>query len=59
MERAYDFHELLHSANTLNQLATIKYGENYGLIFGRACHKQKKFEPNYIPSKHGRVLLTL
>jgi hypothetical protein len=33
MERAYDFHELLNSANILNQLSAIEYGEN-GLPFG-------------------------
>jgi hypothetical protein len=28
LEHAYDFHELLNTANTLNQLAGIEYGNN-------------------------------
>jgi hypothetical protein len=32
MERAYDFHELVNCANTLNHLAAIEYGDN-GLKF--------------------------
>lgn len=38
LERAYDFHELVSTANTLNQLSGIEYGEN-GLKFGR-MHKK-------------------
>ena len=39
MERAYDFHELVGCANTVNQLAAIEYGHN-GLQFDRAHNKQ-------------------
>ena len=38
MERAYDFHELLSSANTVNHLSQIEYGGN-GIKFGRAHNK--------------------
>jgi hypothetical protein len=38
LEQAYDFHELVSTANTLNQLSGIEYGEN-GLKFGR-MHKK-------------------
>jgi hypothetical protein len=40
MERAYDFHELVGCANTLNHLSAIEYGDN-GLQFGRVHNKQK------------------
>lgn len=38
MERAYDFHELVSCANTLNHLSQIEYGEN-GMKFGRTHNK--------------------
>ena len=38
LEQTYDFHELVSTANTLNQLAGIEYGE-YGLKLG---HMHKK-----------------
>ena len=38
MERAYDFHELVSYANTLNHLSQIEYGEN-GMKFGRMHNK--------------------
>jgi hypothetical protein len=40
MERAYDFHELVNCANTLNLLTAIEYGNN-GLQFARAHNKQR------------------
>jgi hypothetical protein len=39
MERAYDFHELVRCANTLNQLAKVEYGSD-GLKFARVHNKQ-------------------
>ena len=39
MERAFNFHKLIRSANTLNQLATVEHGTN-GLQFGRQHNKQ-------------------
>ena len=38
LERAYDFHKLVSTANTLNQLLGIEYGEN-GRKFG-CMHKK-------------------
>jgi hypothetical protein len=38
MEQAYDFHELLSCANTLNQLVALEYG-TIGLQFGRTHNK--------------------
>ena len=40
MERAYDFHELVSIANTLNRLSEIEYSEN-GLQFGRVHNKME------------------
>ena len=34
MERCYDFHDLVNTANTLNRLSVVEYGNN-GLQFGR------------------------
>ena len=39
-ERAYDFHELVNTANTLNHLSAIEYGEN-GLKFGKLHNKME------------------
>ena len=38
MEKAYDFHELVSCANTVNHLLQIEYGGN-GIKFGRAHNK--------------------
>ena len=38
MEKAYDFHELVWCANTLNQLAKVEYGLD-GLKFARVHNK--------------------
>ena len=40
MECAYDFHELVGIANTLNRLSGIEYSEN-GLQFGRVHNKME------------------
>lgn len=38
MERAYDFHKLLNTANIVNRLSAIKYGSN-GLSFKKVHNK--------------------
>jgi hypothetical protein len=38
LERAYDFHELVNTANTVNRLAAVEYGAN-GLKFNRVHNK--------------------
>ena len=40
MERAYDFHEIMSIANTLNRLSGIEYSEN-GLQFGKVHNKME------------------
>ena len=37
-ERAYDFHELLNTGNTLNHMSAIEYGQN-GLAFKNQYNK--------------------
>jgi len=37
-ERAYDFHKLLYTANTLNHMSAIEYGQN-GLAFKKQHNK--------------------
>jgi len=37
-ERAYDFHKLVNTVNTLNQLFAIEYGEN-GIKFNKVHNK--------------------
>ncbi len=39
-ERAYDFHELVNSANTLNHISAIEYGKN-GLSFKKQHNKME------------------
>ena len=38
MERSYDFHDLVNTANTLNHLSNVEYGDN-GLKFGGVHNK--------------------
>jgi hypothetical protein len=38
LEHAYNFHELIRCANTLNHLVKVEYGSN-GLQFGRQHNK--------------------
>lgn len=40
MERSYDFHDLVNTANTLNRLSSVEYGDN-GLKFGRVHNKME------------------
>jgi hypothetical protein len=58
MERAYDFHELVNCANTLNHLAAIEYGDN-GLQFGRVHNKQRNIWGELHPLKEGEVAADL
>jgi hypothetical protein len=52
MERAYDFHELVNCANTLNQLSVIEYGAN-SLQFPRAHNKQHNIWDELHPLQEG------
>ena len=54
MERAYDFKELVGCANTVNQLAAIKYGQN-GLQFPRAHNKQQNIWAELHPLEDGQA----
>jgi hypothetical protein len=53
MEQAYDFHELLGCANTINHLAGIEYGDN-GLKFIRQHNKQKNIWGTIHPLAEGQ-----
>jgi hypothetical protein len=53
MERAYDFHELLGCANTINYLARIEYRDN-GLKFNRQHNKQKNIWGTLHPLVEGQ-----
>ena len=37
-ERAYDFHQLVNTANTLNHISAVEYGKN-GLVFKKQHNK--------------------
>ena len=39
-ERAYDFHELVYSANILNHISAVEYGKN-GLTFKKQHNKME------------------
>jgi hypothetical protein len=54
MERAYDFHELLGCANTINHLAGIEYGDNR-LKFNRQHNKQKNIWGTLHPLAKGNL----
>jgi hypothetical protein len=54
MERAYDFHELLSCANTLNQLSAIEYGIN-GLKFGLTHNKMENIWSKLYPLGESEV----
>jgi hypothetical protein len=55
MERAYDFHELIRCANTLNQLAAVEYGTN-GLQFGHQHNKQSNIWSKLHPREAREIL---
>ena len=52
MEQAYDFCEMFNCANTMNNLATIKYVEN-GLKFGRLHNKMTNVWADLHPLQEG------
>jgi hypothetical protein len=52
MERAYNFHELINCANSLNLLSTVEYGKN-GLKFGRLHNKMKNVWADLHPLNDG------
>lgn len=52
LERAYDFHKLVSTANTLNQLWGIEYGKN-GLKFGRMHKKMTNMSAQLHPLGDG------
>lgn len=53
-ERAYDFHELVNTANTLYQLSAIEYGEN-GLKFNKVHNKMENIWAKLHPLKEGET----
>lgn len=54
MERAYDFHELVGCANTVNKLAAMEYRKN-GLQFDRAHNKQRNVWSEIHPLAPGEL----
>ena len=54
LERAYDFNELVNTANTLNHLSGIEYGQN-GLAFGRVHNKMKNVWESLHPLQEGEA----
>ena len=40
LERAYDFHEVVNTANTLNHISAVEYGNN-GLVFQKQHNKME------------------
>ena len=57
-ERAYDFHELVNTANTLNQLSAIEYGEN-GLRFNKVHNKMENIWAKLHPLAEGESVCNL
>lgn len=53
-ERAYDFHELVNTANTFNQLSAIEYGEN-GLKFNKVHNKMDNIWARLHPLLEGET----
>lgn len=58
LEIAYDFHELVNCANTLNHLSSIEYGEN-GLKFGRVHNKMTNIWAEINSLEEGETLCDL
>ena len=54
MERAYDFHELLSTANTINRLSAIEYGSN-GLKFKKVHNKMENVWGKLHPLSEGEI----
>lgn len=54
MERCYDFHDLLNTANTLNRLSSVEYGEN-GVQFGRVHNKVENIWATLHPLLEGET----
>ena len=54
LEHAYDFHELINTANTINRLATSEYDENI-LKFGRVHNKMECVWESLQPLAPGEV----
>jgi hypothetical protein len=54
LERAYDFHEVVGTAHTLNHLSSIEYAEN-GLQFGRAHKKMENIWHKLHPLQEGET----
>ena len=53
-ERAYDFHQLVNTANTLNRLSATEYKDS-GLKFGRVHNKMKNIWADLHPLSHSEV----
>ena len=57
-ERAYDFHQLVNTANTLNRLTSTEY-KNNGLKFGRVHNKMKNVWADLHPLAEGELACNL
>jgi hypothetical protein len=57
-ERAYDFQQLVNTANTMNRLTTIEYKDN-GLKFGRVHNKMKNVWADLHPLVEGEIVCNL
>ena len=58
MERSYDFHDLVNTANTLNRLSSMEYGEN-DLQFGRVHNKVENIWSNLHPLREHEAVPNL
>ena len=58
MERSYNFHDLVNTANTLNHLCAMEYGDN-GLQFGRVHNKVENIWSSLHPLLDGESLTNL
>jgi len=58
IERCYDFYDLVNTANTMNCLSNVKYGEN-GLQFKRVHNKVKNIWVALHPFIDGETLTNL
>ena len=58
MERAYNFHDMINYANSLNQLSAVEYGKNE-LQFGWLHNKMKNVWADLHPLEPGEVVANL
>jgi hypothetical protein len=58
LERAYDFHELVNTANTLNHISAVEYGKN-GLKFKKQHRKMETVWESLHPLQPGETRCNL